>query len=484
MKRCFVLLSFVLFLVSVFLGCSRVPSAPEKQQVVISEKLAQEPPNQEKKVEEKKVPEEVIEKLKASIAIHNNKDVRKFPYPYKAMVAISSDIDNTTLEEFEKYHKFLNTKERTEFGEGLGLDIGDTMWVFTGSNVPEITDLKGHGQEAVMTYYKGTDSKVIHDGEKIKRYYKAGWIDALHTYGDFSRLQGEDISFRREYAEKAWETLNKENMKFKVWINHGNQSNKQNFGANNIGKYFHYQEGDNAKSPYYNTDLVIKNGIKFLWNSDCKADFEVDNPLFPINLRDGKRIWGFHRYTYDMIKGTADWTWTPENVYKQITKERLNKLVKDQGYSIIAQHLGVNGEKLFIAKNIEALRLLKEYKENGQILVARTSRLLNYALYQQYVKYSLVNFQDKLWINIDSIADPIFGEFKPELEDLAGLTFYTDNPEKTCILLNLKPVDDKYIQRNPKEDNCLRSIGFKWYKENYHDYTQMEKNFSNIDEIH
>ena len=41
------------------------------------------------------------------------------------MLAFSSDVDDTTLEEFKTYHKFLNTKEETPYGQGLGRDIGD-----------------------------------------------------------------------------------------------------------------------------------------------------------------------------------------------------------------------------------------------------------------------------------------------------------------------------------------------------------------------
>src|SRR5512147_601800 len=54
--------------------------------------------------------------------------VRPFPYPYRAALAISNDIDNTgTFEEFVEIHKFLNTHEKTSMGEGVGLNIGNTF---------------------------------------------------------------------------------------------------------------------------------------------------------------------------------------------------------------------------------------------------------------------------------------------------------------------------------------------------------------------
>lgn len=83
-------------------------------------------------------------------ALENAKDttsiaqLRKFPYPYDAMLAISSDIDNTTVEKFEKYHRFLNTLEQTSYGPGLGLDIGDSAWFYVVNDSLINFDQEGH----------------------------------------------------------------------------------------------------------------------------------------------------------------------------------------------------------------------------------------------------------------------------------------------------------------------------------------------------
>jgi hypothetical protein len=99
----------------------------------------------------------------------SNKDLRKFPYPYSAMLAICSDIDDTTLEEFKTYHKFLNTKEQTSHGEGLGLDVGDSMWFFMGDNIKS-----SRGLSNIMTFYKGTDNTQKHNADDIIRFINAG----------------------------------------------------------------------------------------------------------------------------------------------------------------------------------------------------------------------------------------------------------------------------------------------------------------------
>ena len=50
--------------------------------------------------------------------------LRKFPYPYRAMLAICNDIDESSSGYFLEIHNYLN-------GE-LGLEIGDSFWLYFG----------------------------------------------------------------------------------------------------------------------------------------------------------------------------------------------------------------------------------------------------------------------------------------------------------------------------------------------------------------
>ena len=61
---------------------------------------------------------------------------RRFPYFYKALLAICSDIDSMHLWQFMTVHKFLNTLTRAipHYGEGVGLDIGDRFYFKNMSN--------------------------------------------------------------------------------------------------------------------------------------------------------------------------------------------------------------------------------------------------------------------------------------------------------------------------------------------------------------
>lgn len=51
--------------------------------------------------------------------------IRRYPLPYRAMLAICSDIDQARIDTFREIHRFLNTEADTYLGKGLGLDIAE-----------------------------------------------------------------------------------------------------------------------------------------------------------------------------------------------------------------------------------------------------------------------------------------------------------------------------------------------------------------------
>lgn len=412
---------------------------------------------------------------KAEMVPVTNPDVkiRKFPFPYQSMLAISSDIDSTSLEEFEDYHRFLNTKEKTPYGQGLGLDIADSAWMYVASNYRDKLDHEGHSLTDSMSYFQGINPKAPKDAEKIIHYYKVGWIDSLHTFGDFSR-NDKKLLFTRELADSAWKEMKTSGFMPKVWINHGTETNVQNFGAYNPKSFSFYQAGDDPKSPYYHTDLTLGNGIKFVWNSVGMSQFSYEMPLFPLKLRDGKQVWGFYRYAYDIVAGKRIWTWEVHELPRQLNKNHLDELVQNEKYSVVAQHLGKGAETLaFNANDIQALQLLKSYQDDRKILVARTERLLNFARVNNYIRYTVLQSEGKLFINLTKIEDPVLGESNPTLEDVRGLTFFVKDPEQYSILINSTPIPDQEIQRNGADKTGSPSIEIKWFDPDYIDYTQI-----------
>ncbi len=56
--------------------------------------------------------------------------VRPYPFPFIAAFALSNDCDSCSMEAFEDWHAFVNGRASTPYGEGLGLEIGDSFWVW------------------------------------------------------------------------------------------------------------------------------------------------------------------------------------------------------------------------------------------------------------------------------------------------------------------------------------------------------------------
>ncbi|WMJ79722.1 hypothetical protein RBU49_12705 [Clostridium sp. MB40-C1] len=428
-------------------------------------------PNSTPKKPEIFIPKEALNHDSPSLS-SESKDLRKFPYPYKSMLSICSDIDDATIEEFKLYHKFLNTQEDTPYGKGIGLDIGDSFWMYMADDMNFKVDKENHGVDHIMTFFKGIDPTKKYKADEIINYINCGWIDSIHSFGDFSTNTEKNTKFQRDLAIKALEALKNSNSNVSVWINHGNRANKQNFGSGDLSEFMSYQEGDKKDSNYYHTDLTLKNNIKYVWNSLNDTTFGFDYPLFQINLRDGQKVWGFSRHTNYIKDKKIDWTWTPKHLHRQLTKNNLDNIVNKNQYSIVAQHFGVSTEDLFEKKNINALKRLKNYQDNGKILITKTSRLLNYANVQKHLVYKKINLNNKMYINILSVKDPIFGTYIPTLNDIKGITFYCENPNNTILLLNDKVIPAENIQKNHKDKHGKKSISLKWFNFDYKDYTK------------
>src|SRR4051812_9900410 len=55
--------------------------------------------------------------------------LRRLPYPYRAMLAICSDLDETPDRHvYLETMRFLNTQELTTMGNGVGLEVGNTIY--------------------------------------------------------------------------------------------------------------------------------------------------------------------------------------------------------------------------------------------------------------------------------------------------------------------------------------------------------------------
>lgn len=405
--------------------------------------------------------------------------LRPFPYPYDAMLAVANDIDFTTIDQFRTIHRFVNTTQQTELGEGVGLDVADSFWMY---NLPAEASQQYPRHMDLMSYWHGTDTDREHDAEEIRTYIRGGWIDTLHSYGEFL-----PDDFSRDLARQAIEELADNHLGIEVWINHGGPSKDVNFTG------FHGDHrGDKPGSAAYHTDLTLDYGIQYVWNSpDWEDQVGYDSIIEPLSLWDGRQVWAFRRYYWDRrlreilrqrfssvfsvinrfydTKPTTGKLASAERFADQVSDENLDQIVAANQFSIIAQHFGgYDGDAALPDSAIERFTRLKQRQDAGEVLVARTSRLLEYNRVREYLDYEYSSQQNE--IDILAVDDPLFGRSVPSIEQLRGITFYTPVPERTTLRLDGTDIDDQELRVNPSDDE-EPSIGIRWFESDYTDYS-------------
>ncbi len=405
---------------------------------------------------------------------NNEITLRKFPFPFRSALTICSDIDSTdTLKEFLTIQEFLNTKNKTVVGTGVGLEIGNSFYPKN----------KNPHKFALL-------SANPHDKSVLLDLINLGYVDCIHSFNS-----AKDRSDIKEIVAE----LKKNNCRFSVWVNHADVKN-------NIGKCNRCY-GDKKDSPYFHTDISIRDlGYLFVWTDIVTGIIGQGTPLLPSSLfasvdrrhlfssmyhvvlkeickfiaapfvnrytnrrkneliypyvlDDGQRLFNFARCD-TFYKGIGPGA-TAAGLADNLRPEVLNRLMRVQGYMIIYCHIGKNdGYPYLPEQTCKALRLLEQEHRNGNIFVTTTARLLTYHVNNKYLQWRVEDRKTKKLIQIDNINDPVRGSFVPTIHDLAGITFYTDSPDNTDIHIAGKKVEK--VERNDIDFIGKPSIMIPW----------------------
>jgi glycosyltransferase involved in cell wall biosynthesis len=415
--------------------------------------------------------------------------VRRCPWPFKGMLAICNDIDRVTATRFALLHRFLNTRDDTPLGRGLGLDVADSFWFYA----PAAPTAAGRNPaDRQMAFFAGLDwRRRSADADQILEYIRGGWIDTLHSYGDFSAAPaGQPGAFTRAHAEHALEELAEAGLTIGVWVNHGWRNNTQNIGTAD------YMLGDTPATASRHSDLLFRQGgVRFFWPGEISAKFCRDTPASPIVLHGERQAWSFARQDFAYRDDAAELSarlgavtgshagrpiamvWEPKLLHVQLAPENLAQLIAEGGFAILGQHFGAAapGKEEVLPKDaVEALQRLAAAQDAGDILVARTSRLLEYACMREHVQFSVTRDADPSGatvIDITGIDDPVRGAQPPVLNRIRGITFEVlgEGPVELC--LEGRPIS----RRIPREIVNVqlpgrRIIGIRWFPADYADY--------------
>jgi hypothetical protein len=362
--------------------------------------------------------------------------LRPFPFPYRAALAICSDIDGCDLPTFQAVHRFLNDP-----GRGLGLPVADSFF--------------GRGRDpGQMAYFLPDGRTPTPEAPLIIQALRGELIDCLHSWGDFNRAAPQPRVLRT-LAARLVEDLHRRGLSVKVWLNHGDPCNRQNLRARLQPGY----AGDDPASPYYTGDLLKPLGLKYYWWSDLvswplssrpgspgswwrpglnalknlakillgqrhklRTTAQIRELCRPVTLRDGLALMAFSRHLRGLKEPTSRHT-----LRYTLGTPVLEQLLAQEGYLILYTHLGLPrpnpAEDLFPLPDRTALERLAQHYHAGRIWVAPTARVLTHWLVSRGLVWTAHREGEQLIIRLESLQDPTTGPRPPEPAELAGLCF-------------------------------------------------------------
>jgi hypothetical protein len=362
--------------------------------------------------------------------------LRPCPYPYDAMVAICSDLDETPdARVYFETARYLNTTEATPLGPGLGLEVGNTMYF----DMPR----------SQFAYWNTDDG----GREKIRALMRSGHVDCLHSFGD--------LATSRSDAARSLDELDRHGCRMTVWIDHA-------VAPTNFGADIMKGTGDLPDAPAYHADLTFGFGVRYVWRGRVTSVTGQDvsrrlggildprHPLasartlaketakgvlaflgmpkyavhahnrllHPTTLRDGRPVLEF-------LRANPSWQGvdrgeTAHGLAGVLTPALLERLIARRGYMILYTHLGKvrNREMPFPAATRLALERLAEAHRAGRILVTTTRRLLDHARERAEAQWKSGPREGALAIDLHTPGDG------------AGLGFTVADPERTLLLVN------------------------------------------------
>lgn len=372
-------------------------------------------------------------------------ELLEHPFPFKASLAICSDIDFATSgEKVLEFQKYLCSDSKTVYGEGLGLEVGNSFWMFSDN------------EDQKFTYFQGLTNKESSNAEIIRQLIKLGYFDVIHSFGCFDKG-----GYTRKHAEITLEEFNKNNLKVPVWVNHGEENNKQNIGDEDF-----FGGSRIEKKDYYNLDIIKKLGVKYIWighlthivgqgnNPSIRQStkLSIENFTKPkiFRLNSTKLLFTFHQdrkllyfprfvNRYGKMKN-ADFNYIAE----QLTKNTIDCLINRKQSMILYTHFNENIEQN--SPTFKILKYLKYHYENKSLLVTTTSKLLEYK-----------NLIDNILHKIDGTN--LFFILKNDIS-YNGLSFILKGGKINNIYVNNHNLTDDFnIHIN--HDNYIYYLSFK-----------------------
>ena len=392
---------------------------------------------------------------------------RQFPYPFKAMLAICSDLDETTdWHAYWSVMHFLNSRDSGPLGTGVGLEVGNSIYF----DMPRDQ----------FSYWNTDD----HGRAMLRSLIRSGHVDCLHSFGD--------LASDRAHAGRALDELASHDCRLAVWVDHAVAPS--NFGSD-IMKGF----GDLPGHRAYHADLTRDYGIRYVWKGRVTSVIGQDRPRSLRGIWNGrhpaasfrtlakeaakqtlsmsrKSRYRMHRpnrlassarlrdgaVVTEFLRCNPHWAGvsscdTADGIANVITTPFLDRLVQRRGCCVLYTHLGKrhrhNRDGVLGAAAMDCFRLLAERQSRGDVLITTTRRMLDYWHAWNVTRLSVSRQRHRHQIDLSLTAPG------PSLEP-QGLTVYTDAADTSEIRLNGRNLST--IVRNPVDETGRPSISIPW----------------------
>jgi len=390
--------------------------------------------------------------------------VRRFPYPFRSMLAICSDLDETPDRHvYWETARFLNTHEPTTMGAGVGLEVGNTIYF----DMPPDQ----------FAYWNTDDT----GRAMVRTLIRSGHIDCLHSYGD--------LATTRTHAAKALDELTRHDCRLNIWIDHG-------VAPSNFGSDIMKGLGDVPDADVYHADITHSYGIRYVWRGrvtsvigqDATPSFRgiydgyhpvdstktimkellknvlgrvdqgkylmhVKNHVFrPVSLRSGHQVNEFLRANPHW--GGVSCGETADGFAEVMTDRALARLIKHEGVCILYTHLGKisRRDEPFGPQTRNAFRRLAAAYRAGNVLVATTRRLLDYHYMLRNIEISTIGEETSLRVCVRPLVQ--------EPLNYSGLSFYVSDPTRTEVEIDGRKISP--LQHNPPDHTQHVSVSIPW----------------------
>lgn len=389
--------------------------------------------------------------------------LRPVPYPYRAALAICSDLDETPDRQvYWEISRYLNTSQSTPMGPGVGLEVGNSIYF----DMPP-------DQFA----YWNTDD---HGRAMVRALIRSGHIDSFHSYGD--------LATTRAHAERALAELEGHGCPLGIWIDHA-------VAPSNFGADIMRGRGDIPGDAVYHADLTCGAGVQYVWRGRITSVIgqDVDRSLRAIfdgrhaaastrvlakewakgwlgrlgsakyalhapnevlrraTLRDGQVVWEFLRS--NPYWGGVENGATAAGLAAVLTRRFLDALVERGGVSLVYTHLGkvTDRREPLPPATRAALQTLASYDSDGRILVTTTRRLLDWCRRRRQAAVDVAEAGRSLRVDV-RLPD---GETRFD-----GLTLYVPAERDVQVALNGQAIEG--LQRNPPDHTGRPSVSVAW----------------------